>query len=57
MITVDIVGEYGDPEGSIHIFRDGTEVVMWDSREWIEDPSLVFVIAEAIRRAYEGELQ
>ena len=29
---------------------------MWDSAEWIEDPSVVFVIANAIRKAYEGDL-
>lgn len=46
--TVVIAGEYGNNDGSIHLFEDGHEIVMWDSAEWIEDPSLVFVIANAI---------
>jgi len=50
---VEIDGEYGDPDGSIHLMAGGIELVMWDSREWAEDPSLVFVIAEAIRVGYE----
>jgi hypothetical protein len=45
-----IDGEYGVNEGSISLFRDGQEVVMWDSSEWIDDPSLVYVIANAINR-------
>lgn len=51
---VDIAGEYGTVDGSIHIHKAGREVVMWDSLEWVEDPSLVYVIANAIRKAYEG---
>lgn len=54
---VDIAGEYGKNDGSIHLLVDGEEVVMWDSAEWIEDPSLVFVIANAIRKGYEGTLE
>jgi len=46
---VDIAGEYGDPDGSIHLMDGERELVMWDSAEWAEDPSLVFVIANAIR--------
>lgn len=52
---VAIEGEYGVEDGSIRLLQDGKEVVMWDSREWVEDPSLVFVIANAIRKGYEGE--
>jgi hypothetical protein len=47
---VEIRGQYGEPGGSIHLFNGGTETVMWDSAEWEEDPSLVFVIVNAIVR-------
>ena len=50
--SIAIAGEYGAQDGSIHLLVDGTEVVMWDSAEWAEDPSLVYVIAEAIRRGH-----
>ncbi len=56
---VEIRGEYGVRDGSIHLFNGDTEIVMWDSAEWEEDPSLVFVIANAIARrgvpTVEGE--
>jgi hypothetical protein len=52
-LRVEIDGEYRDPDGSIRLMAGGTELVMWDSQERIEDPSLVFVIAEAIRVGYE----
>lgn len=55
-VEIDIAGEYGLNDGTIHILVNGQEVVMWDSVEWIEDPSLVFVIANAIRQAHEGKL-
>lgn len=51
--AVEIDGEYGVTDGSIHLLIDGREVVMWDSAEWAEDPSLTYVIAEAIRRGYD----
>lgn len=54
--VLDIDGEYGTIDGSIHLMVDGEEAVMWDSAEWIEDPSLVYVIANAIRKGYEGTL-
>lgn len=57
MFTVEIEGEYGVTDGSIHLLIDGEEVVMWDSAEWVEDPSLVYVIANAIRKGYDGELE
>lgn len=47
--TIDIAGEYGTPEGSIHLLDEHGEIVMWDSAEWVEDPSVVYVIAESIR--------
>ena len=53
-VQVEIAGEYGDDEGSVHIGDEHGEIVMWDSREWAEDPSLVFVIANALRMAYEN---
>lgn len=56
MFEIVNAGEYGVNDGSIHLMVDGKEVVMWDSAEWAEDPSLVFVIAEAIRKGYAGEL-
>lgn len=44
-----IAGEYGVVDGSIHLFNpDGSEKVMWDSAEWVEDPSLVYVIVNAV---------
>lgn len=46
--NVEIAGEYGEVEGSIHLCVGGEELVMWDSNEWVEDPSLVYVIANAI---------
>lgn len=48
---VEIAGDYGVTEGSIHLHgrADGSdEIVMWDSAEWVEDPSLVYVIVNAI---------
>lgn len=53
---IDIAGEYGDTDGSIHLFEDSEEIVMWDSAEWVEDPSLVYVIANAIKKGFEGTL-
>lgn len=52
---VDISGQYGVKDGEITIYWDTIAhlPVTWTSQEWIEDPSLVFVIAEAIRIAYE----
>jgi hypothetical protein len=50
---IEIAGEYGTADGSIHILDEHGEVVMWDSAEWIEDSSLVFVIAEAVREALQ----
>lgn len=48
---IDIDGEYGSDLGSIRIYDKFGEVVMWDCSEWAEDPSLMFVIANAIREA------
>lgn len=46
---IEIAGEYGVTEGSIHLFNpDGSEKVMWVSDEWVEDPSLVYVIVNAV---------
>lgn len=53
-IVVDITGEYGNDTGGIHVSDEHGEIVMWDSAEWQEDPSLVFVIASAIREGYEN---
>ncbi|ORB76900.1 hypothetical protein BST46_27535 [Mycobacterium timonense] len=51
-LTIRIEGEYGLNEGSIHIEdQNGTEMLMWESAEWSEDPSLVYVIANAITTA------
>lgn len=50
---VDVSGEYGVPDGAIYLYDDRDELVMWDSAEWTEDPSLVYVIAEVIRLGYE----
>lgn len=50
---VDIEGEYGDEDGAIRLLDGDEELVMWDSAEWREDPSLVLVIANAIRIGYE----
>lgn len=49
---VDIAGEYGNPDGSIHLMDGEHELVMWDSAEWAGDPSLLYVIANAIRIGY-----
>lgn len=55
MVTVEIDGEYGDEDGGgVHISDEHGEIVMWDSQEWIDEPSLVFVIASAIREVYEN---
>ena len=54
-VEVEITGEYGDDnDGGIHINDEHGEIVMWDSQEWIDEPSLVFVIASAIREVYEN---
>ena len=55
VVTVEIEGEYGVIDGSIHILVDGRELVMWDSAEWVEDPSLVYVIANAIVTTIQKE--
>jgi hypothetical protein len=36
---------------------DGKEVVFWHKDEWIEDPSIVFCIANAIKMAGENSEQ
>lgn len=48
---IDIEGEYGIEDGGIYIYDDKGEVVMWDSSEWIEDPSLVYVIVNVVAEA------
>lgn len=53
MFWVDIAGEYGDEDQQISLLEDNTELVMWVSDEWKEDPSLVAVIANAIKIGYE----
>lgn len=53
---VVIDGEYGTTDGAIYLLVDGSEVVMWDSAEWAEDPSLVYVIANAISKGFQGTL-
>lgn len=41
-------------EDSIYL-RDGSEeLVMWVQDEWIEDPSLVWSIVNAVRIGYEA---
>jgi hypothetical protein len=46
---VEITGEYGIPNGEIRI-RDsrGREIVMWSEDEWIEDSTLVYLIAQVV---------
>jgi hypothetical protein len=51
--TVEIHGGYGDADVDVVLMDDGQEIVMWTSDEWKEDPSLVSVIANAIRIGYE----
>jgi hypothetical protein len=55
MILIEIDGEYGNDDpataGGIHIRDDHGEIVMWDSQEWIDEPSVVFIIATAIQEA------
>jgi hypothetical protein len=46
---VEIDGEYGDDDGSVRLLDGDEELLVWDSAEWAEDPSLVFVIANAIQ--------
>lgn len=50
--TVEIDGEYGTNDGAIRLMNREQEIVMWDSAEWIEDPSLVYVIVNAIRKGF-----
>lgn len=38
-------------EESIHIMDGKDEVVMWTKQEWIDDPEVVFSIANAIKIA------
>jgi hypothetical protein len=49
---VETEGGYGKPDGAIRLMDDDEELVMWDSVEWQEDPSLVYVIANAISVGY-----
>jgi len=44
-------------EESIHIMDGKTEVVMWTKQEWIDDPEVVFSIANAIKIALTDEPQ
>jgi hypothetical protein len=46
---VEIDGQYGAECGAVRLLDGDEELVMWDSAEWVEDPSLVFVITSAIR--------
>jgi hypothetical protein len=50
---VEIEGEYGAEAGSIRLLDGAEELVVWDSAEWCEDPSLVFVIANAIQIGFQ----
>ena len=38
----------------IQIMLDGKEVLYWTEDEWIEDPSVVYSIGNAINLACEG---
>jgi hypothetical protein len=50
-ISVDV--EYGnDSCGGIYFRDHHGEIVMWDMAEWVNEPSLVAVIAEAITMAH-----
>lgn len=51
--AVEIHGGYGDDEVDIVLTDDGQGLVMWTSDEWVAEPSLVAVIANAIRIGYE----
>ena len=46
---VEIEGEYGAEAGAIRLLDGSEELLCWDSAEWCEDPSLLFVIANAIQ--------
>jgi hypothetical protein len=46
---VEIDGEYGAEDGSVRLLDGEEELLVWDSAEWAEDPSLLFVIANAIQ--------
>lgn len=50
----EIDGEYGIVDGAVRILdaATGEEVLAWDSSEWTEDPSLMYVIANAIETAH-----
>jgi len=50
--TVDISGALGRPGGSLHILdAAGNEVLTWDFAEWQDNPTLVYVIADAVHMA------
>lgn len=42
-------------EDQISIFDNKGEVVMWTEQEWVEDPSIVFSITNAVKMAVEGK--
>lgn len=45
-------------DGEIFIFDDdGQEVVMWNKDEWIEDPSIIPAIKNAVRLAKKGKVE
>lgn len=50
---VDIAGGYGDEDIDITLYDGDTEMIVWTSDEWREDPSLVAVIVNAVRIGYE----
>ena len=47
-VTVKIEGELGGSDGSIHFYGRGAEIVMWTDDEWVEDPSVVYAVTNAV---------
>lgn len=52
MFNVQIYGSYGDDDCEITLYDGQYELVTWTSDEWKENPSLVVVIANAIRAGF-----
>jgi hypothetical protein len=49
-VRIVVQGGYGDTEGGVYLYDNARniEIVTWDMREWINEPSVALLLMEAI---------